>query len=139
MTHHPVVRVGTKLLLPFILLFSLYVQFHGDYGPGGGFQAGVIFGAGVILYGLVFEVDRLSSVVPRSVLLFLASFGVLLYASIGVTGMILGGTFLDYNVLASDPHDGQHVGVLLVELAVGITVASVMVLLFLAFASRRNG
>ena len=36
LTHHSVLRVVAKLLLPLILLFGLYVQFHGDYGPGGG-------------------------------------------------------------------------------------------------------
>ena len=54
MKEHSILRVVSKLLIPYILLFALYVQFHGDYGPGGGFQAGVIFAAGIILYGLVF-------------------------------------------------------------------------------------
>ena len=58
MKHHLVLRVVSKLLIPFILLFALYVQFHGDYGPGGGFQAGVIFGAGFILYALIFGLDN---------------------------------------------------------------------------------
>ncbi|MDH3640349.1 MAG: cation:proton antiporter, partial [Gammaproteobacteria bacterium] len=57
MEHHIVLRLVTKFLLPFILLFALYVQFHGDYGPGGGFQAGVIFGAGFVLYGLIFGLE----------------------------------------------------------------------------------
>jgi multicomponent Na+:H+ antiporter subunit B len=45
-----ILRVIAKLLIPFILLFALYVQFHGDFGPGGGFQAGVILAATVIFY-----------------------------------------------------------------------------------------
>ncbi len=49
MKHHTVPRVIAKLTIPGIILFGLYVQFHGDYGPGGGFQAGVIFGAATIL------------------------------------------------------------------------------------------
>ena len=43
MINFPIIRVVTKLIIPYILLFALYVQFHGDFGPGGGFQAGVIF------------------------------------------------------------------------------------------------
>ena len=50
MNHHLVIRVVSKLLIPFILLFGLYVQFHGDFGPGGGFQAGVIFASAFVLY-----------------------------------------------------------------------------------------
>ena len=44
-----ILRIGVKLLLPFILLFALYVQFHGELGPGGGFQAGVIAAGMLIL------------------------------------------------------------------------------------------
>lgn len=136
MLHHPILRVATKLLVPLILLFALYVQFHGDYGPGGGFQAGVIFSAAFVLYGLVFEVDRLTRVLRPAVLLVLAPAGLLLYALVGVAGIALGGTYLDYNVLAADPKAGQHIGIFLVELGVGITVFSVIVLMFGAFAGR---
>ena len=54
MRHHLVLRVIAKMLIPFILLFGLYVQFHGDFGPGGGFQAGVIIAAAFILHSLIF-------------------------------------------------------------------------------------
>ena len=57
MSHIVVLRVVAKLLIPVILLFALYVQFHGDFGPGGGFQAGVIFGSGFILYALIFGTE----------------------------------------------------------------------------------
>ena len=52
-----VLRVVTKIFIPVILLFALYVQFHGDFGPGGGFQAGVIFAAAFVLHTLVFGLD----------------------------------------------------------------------------------
>jgi len=139
MKHHPVLHVVAKLLIPFILLFGLYVQFHGDYGPGGGFQAGVIFAAGFILYGLIFDVDTAQRVARPAVLQVLMALGVLLFAGVGVASMLLGGNFLDYDYLAADPVDGQHLGILLVELGVGITVASVMISVFCAFAGRRGG
>ena len=47
-----VLKVMAKLLIPFILLFGFYVQMHGDYGPGGGFQAGVIIAAAGCRCGL---------------------------------------------------------------------------------------
>lgn len=133
-----ILRVITKYLTPFILLFALYVQFHGDYGPGGGFQAGVIFAAGLILYGMVYGIDRLRDVVGQKhrVPLRLAGLGVLLYAGVGVASLMLGGNFLDYNVLAEDPRQGQHLGILLVEFGVGLTVTNVMILVFLTLAGR---
>ena len=131
-----VLRVVAKLLIPFILLFALYVQFHGDYGPGGGFQAGVIFAAGFILYVLIYGLKNAEQVLPRGILRFGYSFGVLLFAGVGVYDILLGGKYLDYSVMAHDPVHGQHWGIFMVELGVGIAVASVMVSVFFTFARR---
>ncbi len=136
MTDHLVLRVIAKLLIPFIMLFGLYVQMHGDYGPGGGFQAGVIFTAGLILYGIVFGLGTLRRVVPERVALAFVALGVLLYSGVGVATMLLDGAFLEYAVLAHDPKHGHHYGIVLVELGVGITVAAVMLTVFYAFAGR---
>ena len=137
MTHNPVLRVIAKLMIPFILLFALYVQFHGDFGPGGGFQAGVIFGAGIILYGLIFGGKTALKVFSPVMLRIGMALGVLLYASVGLAGIALKGKYLDYNVLLHDPLHGQHLGIFLVELGVFITVASVMMTIFFAFAGRK--
>lgn len=134
-----ILRVVAKLLIPFILLFALYVQFHGDYGPGGGFQAGVIFAAAFILYSLLFGVEATRRVIPVTVLRILSAAGVLLYGGVGVATMLLGGNYLDYNALDShDPVHGQHLGILLIELGVGVTVASTMMIIFYAFAGRQK-
>ena len=132
-----VLRVVTKQLMPAILLFALYVQFHGDYGPGGGFQAGVIFAAGIVLYALVFGLARARQALPPAWLLRVARAGVLLYAGVGVWSLVNGRAFLDYSAIdPADPVHGQHLGILLVELGVGLTVASVLILVFYAFAGR---
>ncbi len=136
MRHHIIVRVSTRILVPFILLFALYVQFHGDFGPGGGFQAGVIFGAGCILYGLVFGVDTLRDIIPNAVVRAVAALGVLLFAGVGVAAIVGGGNYLDYSVLGETQKAGQHLGILLIELGVGMTVASVVVTLYYAFTHR---
>ena len=131
-----VLRVVSKLLIPFILLFGLYVQMHGDFGPGGGFQAGVIFAAAFILYGLIFGTASIRRVVPPRVLLGFISLGVLLFAGTGVAALVLDGNFLDYNALAADPLSGQHLGILIVELGVGTTVFAVMLTIFVTFTGR---
>ena len=136
MKHHIVLRVVGKLLIPPILIFALYVQFHGDFGPGGGFQAGVIFAAALILYCMLFGVQLARKVVNFALVRVLAGLGVLLYGSIGVLGMLTGNNYLDYDGLASDPVAGQHVGIILIELGVGITVAAVMLLIYFTFADR---
>jgi multicomponent Na+:H+ antiporter subunit B len=137
MRHHLVLRVVTKMLLPPILLFALYVQFHGDYGPGGGFQAGVIAGAAIILYGLVFGLETAEQAVPPTFVRGLMALGVLVYAGTGLVGMARGGQFLDYDFLdLHDPIHGQHLGIMLIEIGVFLTVSSTMVSIFYAFAGR---
>ena len=136
MTHNLVLRVVSKTLIPLIIMFALYVQFHGDFGPGGGFQAGVIMSAAIILYTLVFGLDAAERVMPPMALRILASLGVLLYGGVGVATLFMGGNYLNYTVLASTQIAGQHLGILLVELGVGITVFAVMLIIFFAFAGR---
>lgn len=136
LTQHKVLHVVAKLIIPLIILFALYVQFHGDFGPGGGFQAGVIAAAAFILYALVFGLPLAFAVVAPKFLQILASIGVLLYASVGLFSMYKGGQFLDYNTLAADPLAGQHYGIIIIELGVGITVFAVMLSIFYAFGSQ---
>ncbi|MGI9519070.1 MAG: Na(+)/H(+) antiporter subunit B [Pirellulaceae bacterium] len=202
MISFPVIRVITKLIIPYILLFALYVQFHGDFGPGGGFQAGVIFASALILYGLVFGLPAAQRVAPPRLIEKMIAIGVLTYAGTGVVTMLMGGNFLDYDVLQfggqqhvaadadhnpstlpdggatldsheenqppetgnhesesahedehSDDHggahegeheehgffpQGQHLGIFIVELGVGITVTSVMTMIFYCFAGREQ-
>lgn len=135
---HLVVRIIAKMLIPFILLFALYVQFHGDFGPGGGFQAGVIFAAAIILYVMLFGLNIARKVINQTLIQLIAAIGVLFYGSVGIVSLMNGGNFFDYNVLASDPIAGQHLGILLIEWGVGCTVASVMVIVFFNFAGRRE-
>lgn len=138
MREYLVLRVITKLLFPFILLFALYVQFHGDFGPGGGFQAGVIFAASFILYSMVFGVQSAQRILPEGILRAGIAGGVLLYASVGVVDLLLGANYLDYSPMAAHAKEGQHLGIFLVELGVGITVASVMMTVFFTFATWRE-
>jgi multicomponent Na+:H+ antiporter subunit B len=136
MKHKAVLRVSSKLLMPPIMLFALYVQFHGDFGPGGGFQAGVIFASAFILYALLFGVAQARRVAPAGVIRTTLALGVLLYAGVGVAGLLLGGNYLNYSVLAHDQVAGQHLGILIIEFGVGMTVASAMITVFFIFAGR---
>ena len=131
-----ILRVCTKLFIPFIFIFALYVQFHGDYGPGGGFQAGVILAAGVILYAIIYGLNAAQRAVPTRLVEFLVPLGVLIFAGVGVWGLLAGGNYLDYSVLQHDPVHGQERGVFWVEIGVLVTVSSTMITIFYAFAGR---
>ena len=136
MKHHRILRVAAKLLIPPILLFALYVQFHGDYGPGGGFQAGVIAAGMVILFAITFGLRAAQRVAPRIVVERMVPLGVLIFAGTGAVGVLLGGNFLEYALLAHDPVHGHEWGIFLVEFGVLVTVSGTMLSLFYAFAER---
>ena len=136
LSHHLVPQVVGRLLIPFILLFALYVQFHGEYGPGGGFQAGAIFAAAIILYALIEGEREALAVISPKLLMWMMAGGALLYGGVGVVTMLLGGNFLDYNVLNANPMKGQQYGINAIELGVGVTVAGVLLAIYHAFAAR---
>ncbi len=135
--HHLILRVVTKLCVGVIMLFALYVQFHGDYSPGGGFQAGVIMAVAFIIYGIVFGLTTVKRVLPPWFVHKMVALGVLIYAGTGIVSMFMGYDFLDYDALvAAHPVEGQHYGLLIVEFGVGVTVTGVMVAVYYAFAGR---
>ena len=138
MDHHLILRVVAKLLIPVLLLFGLYVQFHGEHGPGGGFQAGVLFAAGMILYALVFGTGIVARVAPLGLIHALMALGLLLFAGTGLASFVYGGAYLDYGVFGHDFVAGQRLGIFLVELGVGIAVAATMIAIYLSFAERKN-
>lgn len=133
-----IVLLAARILVPVIFVFALYVQFHGDYSPGGGFQAGVVFAAGWILFVLVYGLERGLQVVPPRVMFGLMAVGALVYCGVGLAGVALGGRFLDFRPLLPEPHAAQQAGIMLVEFGVGITVACVMMLVFALFARRKR-
>ena len=136
MRDYLVLRVIAKLMIAFMLLFALYVQFHGDFGPGGGFQAGVIVAASIVFYAIIYGLPAARAVVPDRLVEAMIALGVLIYAGVGLVGLLAGGNFLDYFVLDHDPVHGQHRGIFWVEIGVLITVAAVMLKVFYLFASR---
>ena len=138
MYKNPILRVCTKVLFAPIILFGLYVQFHGDYGPGGGFQAGVIIASAFILYSVVFGLEEGKQLLPEKINLFLLALGALIYGGVGIISMLLGETFLSYNMLGTSAQSGQHLGILLVEFGVGLTVCNVMISLFNSFAGYKS-
>jgi multicomponent Na+:H+ antiporter subunit B len=138
MKENVIIRVITKLLVPFIQLFGFYVIMHGESGPGGGFQGGVILGASVILYVIVFGIDEGRKLISEKINDILNSTGVLIYGGVGLLCIIAGGKYLEYNILPlGSAHFASHMGMLGIEIGVGVTVSAVMITLF--FETARQG
>ncbi len=131
-----ILRVVSKFLIPYILLFALYVQWHGDFGPGGGFPGGRHFRRQVHPLRPDLRGRHAARGHSSRAHAHVSCHRRLTYGLVGVATLLMGGKFLDYNVLAGEPTHGQHLGILLVELGVGITVAAAMITIFCTFAGR---
>ena len=121
--------VARAVMVPAILLFGLYVLVHGEVSPGGGFQAGAILAAGLILSRMSLGSDEGRRLFSRPRLVMIAVLGMVLYAGTGVAAMLSGGAYLDYGAIAFEwidriwPGDlgRRHIGVFIIE--VGVTLA----------------
>ena len=134
-----IIKVVTRILLPFMQLFALYVLAHGDLGPGGGFQGGVIIGATIILYAMVFGVKEGRRMMPQKVSDLLNSTGVLIYGGMGILCLLAGGAYLEYDALPLGSVElAGHLGIYGIEIGVFITVAAVMVTIFFDTVRRED-
>ena len=139
MREHRVIRTVIKFLIPFIQLYSLYVLAHGELGPGGGFQGGVIMGASFILYVIAFGIPAGRKRVSEKTGDILISVGVLIYALVGVACLLAGGNFLEYNKLPlGDGHMPSALGMYGIEIGVFLTVSAVMITIFFETARHDN-
>lgn len=126
----PIITATMRVIAPFVLTFGLFVMFHGADSSGGGFQGGVIVGTVVIMLGLAYGIrvtrDWVGPVLPVG----LVGLGVLTFVMIGFGSVLVGGQFLEYSAYAI--HHASKYGIELVELAIGLIVAGVVIGLFFA-------
>ena len=128
-----IVQTICSLIVPFIQLYALYVIFHGHYGPGGGFQGGVLLAVSIILQRLYLGHKISYQKFPPRLAMALAAIGLLIYGLAGIVPMIFGGAFLDYgNLPLFWVHDAERraLGILIVEIGIGLGVFGTLVLIF---------
>ena len=128
-----IVQTICSLLIPFIQLFALYVIFHGHYGPGGGFQGGVLLAVSIILQRLYLGNEVSYQKFPPKMAPALAAVGMLIFGLAGIIPMVAGGSFLDYGYLPIPWVSGaelRYLGILIVEVGIGLAVFGTLVLIF---------
>lgn len=129
----PITLLVSRFLSPFIMLFGLYMIFHGHYSPGGGFQGGTMLAASFILMrltsGITIAQLQFNSVLATP----LGALGVLIYFGTGFAAMVFGGNFLDYKFLPLAGLTGAEVramGILIVEIGVGLAVMAILTAIY---------
>ena len=128
-----IIQTVCSLLIPFIQLFALYVIMHGHYGPGGGFQGGVLLGVSIILQRLYLGAEISYRKFPPKLALVFGAVGMLIFGLVGVVPMAFSGAFLDYGNLPIFWVHGAELralGILIVEIGIGLAVFGTLVLIF---------
>ena len=128
-----IIQVVCGIMVPFIQLFGLYVVVHGHYGPGGGFQGGVIFAVSVILLRVCLGKEASSQRYPTKLASVLATIGMLVFLLAGLIPMTTGGAFLDYGHLPIPGMMGaalRSLGILIVECGIALAVFGTLVVIF---------
>jgi multicomponent Na+:H+ antiporter subunit B len=121
-----------RVLAPFVLTFGLFIMFHGAESAGGGFQGGTIVAATIIMLAFAFGIEPTRRWFLNSVVVALATGGVLAFALIGLGPVLLGGNFLEYTAYGFKK--APKYGIEGVELGIGAIVAGVISGLFFAIA-----
>ncbi len=117
-----IVNKISKIIIPFIVLFGLYILFHGEVSPGGGFQAGAILASALITYSLIFS--KIYYNLAKLSLLSLV--GIIIYIFTGLIGIFNGKAFLNFNII------GQKISILLIEVGIGLSISATFLIIFLS-------
>lgn len=125
-----IVKKIISFLIPYLLIYAFYIQINGEFSPGGGFQAGVIFASSLIAIDLIKQIEF-----NTNALICCGVLGVLIYAITGVVALFFDGSYLNYSLLAKViPLDStvkaQKIGIFFIEVGVGLTVSAIMVLVY---------
>lgn len=124
-----ILKTVFSFILPYVVLYSFYIQINGEVSPGGGFQAGVIFASSIIAFDLTSDARQIRKLLSPDVLIISAVIGVMIYAGTGVISLIYDDSYLNYSSIFNN-RSGQHFGIFLIEIGVGLTVGSVMCLIY---------
>ena len=129
----PIVLLGARILSPYIMMFGLYVIFHGHYSPGGGFQGGALLAASVLLMRVASGSRTSNLLLDEAVTTPMGVVGVLIYFGTGLVALLAGGEFLDYGALpipGMSPEYLRYTGILIIEIGVGLAVMAVLVQIY---------
>lgn len=131
-----ILRTATRLLLPLLLLFSLFLLVRGHNEPGGGFSAGLVTASAVILFRFAFGARAIRRILPVNPLV-LSGTGLLVAMGSGILALLEGRPFLTslWSEVSVPGFGDLHLGTpLLFDVGVYATVVGVTLSIILPLA-----
>lgn len=126
-----IIKTAFRYAVPLLFLYGIYVLIHGEFSPGGGFQAGALLAMVVILSRLV-EGSEARINVSGDLVFILAGIGTFIYALVGWVTIFAGGNFLEYAKLPFNVEEifRHQYGILGIEIGVTLTVMATIIVIF---------
>lgn len=133
--HNTILKEISKIIIPFIQIFGLYVIFHGHLSPGGGFAGGTILGTSFILYRMVHGRKRTREKLSYKNLMTFMCSALIVYGLLKGYSFITGGSNLHVpGIPLGKPGNILSGGYLLpLNIAVGIIVSVTVYIFFSLF------
>ncbi len=88
-----ILQTATRLLMPLLLLFALFLLFRGHNAPGGGFVAGLVVAAAFVLHVIAFGIVASRRALPVAAPLLLP-IGLSVAVMSGAPAVVLGRPFM---------------------------------------------
>ena len=134
-----IIKTASSLMMPFIVLYGIYVQLNGEESPGGGFQSGVIISTAIILHALIYGYRNTLNIIPLERIKYSLCAGLAIYVSVGLLSLLFGGHFLEYAAIIGDFSMAQKLCIFAVEIGVGLAVCSAMLIFYFSFVLYKTG
>lgn len=133
-----ILQTAARLLVPFIIIFGIYIILCGHLGPGGGFSGGAVIGAGLILYVSAFGFARAEQFFTGATYKWM-SFGALACYCLSKTySFYTGANHIESVIPLGTPGAILSSGlILLLNICVGVVVAGTMYTFYVMF--RKGG
>lgn len=128
-----IIHIVSHFILPFMVVFGLYIQINGEDSPGGGFQAGALLASCIILFDQLYGVKKTLTQIKHNYMLIIASIGCLIYILTGMVSFFYNQNYLNYYSLSFLSNQAQKLGIFLVELGVLFTVTFTLTLIYFEF------
>lgn len=88
-----ILKCGADMMLPFCIVFGIYIILFGTVSPGGGFQGGVMVASAALLLYMAYGYKTAKSAINTEVLRVGEALGATTYVILAFCGILLGGLF----------------------------------------------
>ena len=119
-----ILRTVSFFLVPFVMIFGIYVVLNGHLSPGGGFSGGSVIGSGIVIYSCAFGAKKTASFLNYTTYKWITLCALTFYMLAKGYSFFMGANHLDSNIPLGTPGAILSAGLILpLNICVGFVVS----------------